>query len=65
MQEKKALSTYHDFLSRVKTSYDNKKKEMMLNNSQSNNYEQQLLCLPAKSRARVRDKIDKKMNHDN
>lgn len=54
MQEKKAMAIYKDFLSRVKQSYSKKKSQLLVDKSQFNNYGQQLLCLPAKSRARVR-----------
>ena len=65
MREDKAFALYHDYLSRVKSNYAQKKEKFLVDKSQFNNFGQQLLCLPAKSRARVKKKIEKRLNYDN
>ncbi len=64
MCDKQAVDLYKDYLSKVKSEYELKKKKIFSNKSQFSNFSDQLLCLPAKSRARVQMKIDEKQNHD-
>ena len=60
MCEKNAVDLYQDYLTRVRSDYDQKNKNIFNNRSQFTNFSQQILCLPAKSRTRVQDLINKK-----
>ena len=56
MCEKQAVDLYHDYLTRIKSEYEIKHKRMA-KDTKFQSFEEQLLCLPSKSRTKVKENI--------
>ena len=63
MCEKQAVDLYHDYLTRIKSEYEIKHKRMA-KDTKFQSFEEQLLCLPSKSRAKVKENIQKRQRDD-
>ena len=47
MREKQAINLYQDYLNKVKSEFEQKKKKMVQDKSMFNNFGQQMLFLPS------------------
>ena len=65
MQQKQAVDLYQDYLTRIKSEYELKKIRLKNDKSQFSNFGTSLLCLPLKSRKRVKQKIEKRIGRGN